>query len=293
MILKAFVFALASCAGFAVIAAPTAASESQVYTPYGLRPAANVRLVPDGASVHHVGNDVHILDAKGTTIDKITPTGNLTKATRTSAAGALQTGWIAYAYWMNSVNSPINYFDTTWVVPPAPQRTTDGQLLFLFNSIETSTGDSILQPVLQWGVSAAGGGPYWSIATWFGIGGHFLHSNLVTVKPGQVLQGIISLTGIGNVGYNYICYFNGLGYRMSVTGSKQLMWATETFEVYNIQSKSDFPLGSTMFSNIHLRTIAGYPSVFWWTDSSTQDDVEALVSRQGSNGGAIQIVYQY
>ncbi|KAF8310650.1 hypothetical protein DL93DRAFT_2084219 [Clavulina sp. PMI_390] len=52
---------------------------------------------------------------------------------------------------MNSYNSPINYFDTTWVVPRAPQRPNDGQLLFLFNSIEPALGDAILQPVLQYG----------------------------------------------------------------------------------------------------------------------------------------------
>ncbi|KAF8310649.1 hypothetical protein DL93DRAFT_2084218 [Clavulina sp. PMI_390] len=51
-----------------------------------------------GASVHHVGDDIHILDAMGAVIDKMTPSGNITKATPTSAAGALETGWISYAH---------------------------------------------------------------------------------------------------------------------------------------------------------------------------------------------------
>ncbi|KAF8310648.1 hypothetical protein DL93DRAFT_2084216 [Clavulina sp. PMI_390] len=43
------VFLLASCLAFATRAAPTTASH--VYTPYGRRPANNVRLVPDGKTI--------------------------------------------------------------------------------------------------------------------------------------------------------------------------------------------------------------------------------------------------
>ena len=60
---------------------------------------------------------------------------------------------------------------TEWTVPPAP-ATQNGQTIFLFPGIQNST--MIYQPVLQWGPSAAGGGNYWAVASWYvdGQGGH-------------------------------------------------------------------------------------------------------------------------
>lgn len=53
----------------------------------------------------------------------------------------------------------------------------------MFSGIQNST--MIYQPVLQWGESAAGGGNYWGVASWYvdGQGGLALHSNLVRVNP--------------------------------------------------------------------------------------------------------------
>ncbi|KAF8310676.1 hypothetical protein DL93DRAFT_1582415 [Clavulina sp. PMI_390] len=141
-------------------------------------------------------------------------------------------------------------------------------------------------------VSAAGGGPYWSIANWYGYKGQFLHTGLVKVQPGRVLQGIMILTGKTKTAYNYVSYFNGIGAKLNVKGAtEQLTWATETLEVYGLQSKSDLPTGQTLFSNIHLRTTAGYPSVTWSTVSSSADGASTFVNRQGANGAAIRIVY--
>lgn len=63
-------------------------------------------------------------------------------------------------------SSPISSFATTWKVPAAP-TTNHQQTIFLFNSIEPASGNAILQPVLQYGPSAAGGGSYWAVASWY------------------------------------------------------------------------------------------------------------------------------
>ena len=50
---------------------------------------------------------------------------------------------------------------------PAP-ATRSRQTIFLFNGIQnTGANFGILQPVLQYGSSAAGGGAFWSIASWY------------------------------------------------------------------------------------------------------------------------------
>ena len=47
-----------------------------------------------------------------------------------------------------------------WQVPPPPSVQDSGEVVFLFNGIQNyGTNFGILQPVLQWGVSAAGAGP--------------------------------------------------------------------------------------------------------------------------------------
>jgi hypothetical protein len=64
------------------------------------------------------------------------------------------------------------------------------------NGIQNST--MIYQPVLQWGPgSAAGGGNYWAVVSWYadGQGGQAFYSNLVTVNPGDTLVGVVTLTG--------------------------------------------------------------------------------------------------
>ena len=102
---------------------------------------------------------------------------------------AFGTGWITYASWSNSTGTPVSSFSTQWYVPPAPIAE-DGQIIFLFNGIQNST--MIYQPVLQWGVSAAGGGNYWAVASWYadGQGGPAFHSDLVRVNPGDLLTRI-------------------------------------------------------------------------------------------------------
>jgi hypothetical protein len=93
--------------------------------------------------------------------------------------GALPNGWQTYAWW-DSGGASISSFATTWVVPPAPS-TNSGQTIFLFNGIQnTGANFGILQPVLQWGISAAGGGSYWAIANWYVTsGGQAFYSTLV------------------------------------------------------------------------------------------------------------------
>ncbi|KAJ7595791.1 hypothetical protein C8J56DRAFT_1115915 [Mycena floridula] len=75
-----------------------------------------------------------------------------------------ETGWITFASWLNTGSSLISSFTTTWTVPPVPAEN-HSQTTFLFNSIQPTDSAAILQPVLQYGPSAAGGGAFWVVAT--------------------------------------------------------------------------------------------------------------------------------
>ncbi|KAF8310687.1 hypothetical protein DL93DRAFT_1583167 [Clavulina sp. PMI_390] len=271
-------------------ATPTRISRSDtVLTPKGFIPAENVRHVPQGGHVLHAGSAVHVVDASNNIVDV------RRLSTTNTSLPANQTGWVAYGSWLNTLGHPITNFETTWTVPPVPASQV-GQTLFLFNSIEPWSFDSILQPVLQYGGSAAGGGAYWSVASWYGANNTYFHTTPVEVAPGTVLKGVMQLTNhtLGDVGnYTYQAYFEGIpGTTMIAKNAEELKWATETLEVYGINSTSDFPEGSTVFSNINLRTTRGHPEgIEWSTVSSTEDGTITTVNVQGSRNATITIEY--
>lgn len=151
--------------------------------------------------------------------------------------------WIVFSGWQNDTESPIDYFGTDWVVPPPP-ATKNGQLIYLFNGIEDAAYNVILQPVLQWGASPAGGGEYWAIANWY-VGapgtGLALHSSLIPVQPGMRLKGVMALSGQSGGGFDYTSSFAGYPLDLRVTQIEELRWANETLECYGLQAFTDYP----------------------------------------------------
>src|SRR2546429_6181885 len=99
----------------------------------------------------------------------------------------------------------------------------------------------IYQPVLQWGPSAAGGGSYWSVASWYvgGQDGVAFHSNLVRVNPGDVLVGVMSQTGQAGSLFSYACDFVDIANTgLSINDVQELTWNIETLEAYGGQQCS-------------------------------------------------------
>ena len=91
--------------------------------------------------------------------------------------------------------------------------------------------------MLQWGVSAAGGGDYWAVASWYadGQGGQAFYSTLVQVNPGDVLVGIMTLTGQSAAGFSYNCEFGGIANTgLPIENVEQLTWCIETLEAYGL-----------------------------------------------------------
>jgi len=278
--------------GLLVSSAFTAPAAGTVLTPHGERPASNVHLVPEGGEVRHIGSEIHLVDAKGNILHVAENDGTPARATPTSSAvEPFKTGWVAYADWYNTGSSPISSFTTTWTVPAAP-KTNNGQTVFLFNSIEPASYNAILQPVLQYGPSAAGGGAYWAVASWYLVGSQTYYTTPVKVAVSKSLVGVITLNSSSGAKYNYTSVFSNVsGTSLKATGAAELVWATETLEAYGITAKTDYPAGSTVFSAIDLKTKAGTPSVTWSTTSDSADGLTATVNKQGATGAKITISY--
>ncbi|KAF7304217.1 hypothetical protein MIND_00653900 [Mycena indigotica] len=263
-----------------------AAPAATVIVPGGPKAAADVHQIPAGGRIAHVNDQVHVFDAAGSIVKKVsvgvrpTPVRN--------AVAPLQTGWITYASWLNQGSSPISSFTTTWTVPPVP-ATNHGQTIFLFNSIEPNSGDAIIQPVLQYGPSAAGGGSFWGVASWYLVGNSVFNTAVTRVSAGQTLNGVITLTSQSGSSFNYVTSFSNIaGTSLTVTGAAQLTWATETLEAYAVTAISDYPAGSTKFSGINLKLANGAtPSISW---STAQDSAEGLTTTVNTNGATNAVI---
>ncbi|KAF8879200.1 hypothetical protein CPB84DRAFT_1793524 [Gymnopilus junonius] len=278
-------------------------SEELVHTPAGFIPKSNVHAVPKGARVHQSATEVHIIAANGTVLHSAPytgsnskPVGQIQRAT-TSTRRDLQSGYIAYAYWNNAGASPISFFNTNWIVPPTPSSL-DSQLVYWFNGLIPQALGWILQPVLQYGVSPAGGGEFYAIASWWLVGNNAYHTDVIPVSSGTFLQGQMSLTGTstsgGEMTYDYESTF--VGYpdtTISATNTTELTWAYEALEMYNAESISDLPSGNTMFSSIDISFQDGQhpPSISWNVASDSMDGITMTVLSDSATTGSLLLTY--
>ena len=262
-------------------------ADEMVLTPGGLRPKSLVHQVREGEVLRAVNGVVHRVDSskKAFRASKV--------KLRHESTAALGSGWIADAYWNNGTGNSITSFTTTWVVPPPP-ATSSGQLIYLFNGIQNYGNNyGILQPVLQWGFSQAGGGPFWAAANWYVTsGGQAFYTPVVGVNPGDALTGVMTLTGQSGSGFSYDSQFVGIGTTLSIQNIAELLWANETLEAYGLTQCSDYPPGGVAFTDIGIQTTAGAPGLNWTTQNLVTDcGQNAVVASNANPGGEVDIAF--
>lgn len=262
-----------------------------VLTPGGYRHRSLVHRVEPGHAIHVTEGKARLRSlATGAVIDvpehKVQP----------GDVPGFGTGWIVDAFWANNTGNPVTSFKTTWTVPPAP-TTSSGQTIFLFNGIDPiDPSQAILQPVLQWGVSHAGGGAYWSVASWYVLGsGQAFYTPLVQVNPGDVLVGVMTLTANSGGLFSYESEFQGIaGTQLPVQNVAELVWCNETLEAYSITACSDYPsTDATPMRSIELRTGNSMPTVHWTPQNRVTDcGQHALVPIDSGADGEVDLFYR-
>jgi hypothetical protein len=289
-----------------------------VLTPGGWRPRTQVHRVEHGHHISGKGGRLRIIEtATGTVVKDL---GEASKQKRARPGGQPGSGdaplpdysWIENTGWSNTGATPIAYFSTTWVVPPAP-ASNDGQVVFLFNGLEQNgngaapQGPYILQPVLQWGLSYAGGGAYWSITNWYvgPPGSTALYKPLINVNPGDVLQGVMTLTGQSGTEFSYQSSF--IGYPaadLTVTDIDELTWACETLECYGpnqtgLTQCSDYPdTALTAMYDIELKVgdsvATSTEATISWQAQTVYSDCgqSCLIVSNDSPQGAVYLYYR-
>jgi hypothetical protein len=208
----------------------------------------------------------------------------------------LGSGWIAFASWQNGTGDPIASFATTWVVPAAPV-TESGQTIFLFNGIQNSGENyGVLQPVLQWGSSNAGGGNFWIVSSWYvTYWGHAFYTPPVAVQEGDTLEGLITLRGSSASGFDYTCEFVGIPEtRQEVSGVNELLWCVQAHEAYELRSCSDYPAAQKVtMGNVRLHTVTGPAPLVWLKNSRITDCGQRVeITSDSSEGGSVDIFFR-
>ncbi|TDX01643.1 hypothetical protein [Dinghuibacter silviterrae] len=264
-----------------------------ILTPGGFRPSILIHQMETGQLLQMDGPDIRIMERDtGIVVNKLAH-----QAAQPDEVPALGSGWISYAYWNNGTGQPIALFKCNWQVPPEPESR-NNQTIFLFNGIQNFGANyGILQPVLQWGPSAAGGGNTWSVASWYvTAGGNAFFTPLVPVNAGDVLTGVIRCTGqTGNL-YNYTCGFEGInGTLLNVNGINELLWCAQTLEAYAVDNFADYPsVYDTRFRGINIVTGNGTPRLNWTpVDAVTDCGQHCVVVSNSAVTGEVDIFYRF
>jgi hypothetical protein len=243
-------------------------------TPDGLMYKSCVHQVPDGAMIDTTTDTVTLDDvviAKyepcpyKETIQNHDSAQTLAQKLDNDANALIP---LADGWWLSSFySSPnqITYVSANWTVPPAPVQT--GATVFLFPSAEPYAENAIVQPVLQWGVSQAGGGNYWGIADWYvDSSGNAYISSLQKTTSGHQLLGTISRSSGSSSTWNMQISDKTGGISTTLNfNTGMTSWNTAeggVLEAYNISSCRQLPATTSLaFTNVTVKeggTVAPY-----------------------------------
>src|SRR6266700_13853 len=273
-----------------------------VLTPGGYRPRSMVHPIEPGTVLDGSGGRLRKLDSSGRVLAELgemplaqgvrplMPLHVRREGDTAAPPPALGTGWITYASWINGTGTPISQFTTIWEVPPDP-TTHNGQLIYLFSGMQAAS--FIFQPVLQWGTSAAGGGNFWSVATWYvgppgGIAAHTASS--VRVNPGDALIGVMTLADRSEAGFSYdggFFFIADSGW--SIQNMPELTMLFETLEAYNVQQCTDYPpVSRTTLAGIDIKQGSARPAVTWTANNAVADcGQHTIIHSNSASGGSV------
>jgi hypothetical protein len=206
-------------------------------------------------------------------------------------------GWIAYAWWANT-GSPITQFTTDWIVPGTPANQ-GNQTLFLFNGMQDGTARTsyIIQPVLQWGPSAAGGGKFWSVTNWYVSSKHAFFGTLVNVSSGTALRGVLKETAVAGTKFSYNSSFKGMpaSSALQVDSVPQAFWAAETLESYGVTTPATMypPDAGISMHGIQILQGATNATLSWSPAQAVAGSAQrAVVVSDASPGGQVNILFR-
>ena len=261
-----------------------------VLTPWGYVPASHVNHVDNGSVVKAAPEGDYVYSSEGKLIDFM-PKEAETQSWQhrveiyTSESAAPEViipqagGWIEWAN--TNTQGNLAAAAAEWQVPGEP-IVAGPQTMFLFNGIEDPAGTWIIQPVLQWGLSAAGGDPDdWTGAAWAVDGSLFWYGSVINCNVGDNIAGYISYEAYGED------EFQNIWFEDETTGQTSLLsfWGAfptsdcvgvVALEGYNFAGDQHVPF-NTLFGNVRFFRTDG-SQITWPTMLSDTDDWGVLTN---------------
>ncbi|KAF7313105.1 hypothetical protein MKEN_00996400 [Mycena kentingensis (nom. inval.)] len=294
---SALVFCAALCLNL-VSGADPAAESDMVLTPGGYQPRSNFHPIPKGARIAHVGSNLHVVASNGTILKVVPATKKPRPAAAKNTTIPAQSGWISFVSWLDTSTDPIDpieIFKAEWDVPPLP-AVYSGQTIFMFPGLEPDSFDSIVQPVLQYGVSAIGGGRFWARASWYVFGNsQFFSDGLVPVNPGTHLTGSINFVPPQQSPGTYFSKFEFDGTHIATTLAvdhvPKMTWAAIALEAYNIASPSNYPVGQSVFTYTLIKRVSDLGTVPWSITNDPADGISMRVLDSSAINGDVVLTW--
>jgi len=228
--------------------------------------------VPSGSLIHMAHDGTHFvrfLNGSLTAIPRCSKPAIITPRTP-NPLGALAPGWQIWAQITDS--NQITKFLGNFTVPTAPTQgsfSTGNTIVYLFTGLEgTAEEADIIQPVLQYGKTPAGGGAFWGLASWYVTsGGVAVFSPVINAAVGDTIFGNMSKVGQTSWFINGVVD-DGPGTNITVNKPgtlKSIPNAYCTLEAYGIQQCSWFPPSgsSCAFSNMLIEDTQGPVKSAW------------------------------
>ncbi|KAF9266535.1 hypothetical protein L218DRAFT_942239 [Marasmius fiardii PR-910] len=165
--------------------------------------------------------------------------------------------------------------------------TNSGQTIFLFNGLMADSRTAILQPVLQWGLSHAGGSSYWGVANWNVSDTSAYWTALERVEVGNAFKAsyvvlLKTQTARTTIRANVPDIVN-------LNNSPGLTTARETVEAYRVINATDYPKGCT--SGIGTKASSWVAAVSWSTVNDDANGIRVMVITNGGNNEEVSICY--
>ncbi|HEY5086101.1 MAG TPA: hypothetical protein VII66_01970 [Gemmatimonadaceae bacterium] len=170
-------------------------------------------------------------------------------------------GWVTYGYNFTASGQTIRHVGARWIVPQIP-ASYGGGTNFLFPGAQNS--NTIVQPVLQYGPSSAGGGQYWTVTGWM-CGPTCAHGILQQVNVGDVLGGTVDASNCfgGGCDWAITVYDSTLSHSTTlVEGAGSLGSETDdnynfavggALEIWNLSVCNHLTGGKHLFSQISFK----------------------------------------
>jgi len=251
---------------------PTFVEPHYVHVPGGRQVWSEcVHGVPSGSHIELARNGIHVVRFLNGSMKAIPPCSKPTIITpRTRSEGAIAPGWQIWGQIVDS--NQIVKFLGNFTVPKAPTAgnfNTGNTIVYLFTGLEgTAEEADIIQPVLQYGKTPAGGGAYWGLASWYVTsGGVAVFSQVINASTGDTIFG--NMTQVGQTAW----FINGVvddsaGTNITVNKPgtlKSIPNAYCTLEAYGIQQCSWFPPSgsSCAFSDMLIEDSKGQVTTAW------------------------------